>query len=217
VPSSLNKKCTKCLATKPASEFAGCRTAKDGLQHHCKKCNAEYYVANRGRILAQNAEHYQKNKAKKDAESTAWRKAHPDRHRKFVKNWVDQHPEEVRRQRREWYEQNAESCRQYSKEWRAQRPEAVRVHAHNRRATVKKNGGRISVDLWKTLLDEQNAQCPYCFADLLEVGFHLDHFMPLALGGKNEDHNIQLTCPSCNWRKHDTHPADFLKMMSVVK
>lgn len=48
------------------------------------------------------------------------------------------------------------------------------------------------------------------------TGFHIDHFVPLALGGKNEDWNILLTCPTCNGRKHAKHPAQFLREVFVV-
>lgn len=179
--------------------------------------SAAWYAANKERALVNCAEYYKNNKEKKNAQSSAWRKSHPGQHQQFVQNWINQNREQVREKKREWYEQNAEDCRQNAKDWKEKHPHEVRIQAHNRRATIKENGGKISSDLWQILLAEQDGQCPYCFADLYSVGFHLDHFMPLALGGANEDWNIQLTCPSCNWKKHDTHPADFLKQVGIIR
>lgn len=95
--------------------------------------------------------------------------------------------------------------------WRLANPEQCRVHIHNRRARKEQNGGTLSSNIVDILMSEQDGKCVYCFADLADVGFHLDHFMPVVLGGKNEDDNIQLTCPTCNCRKHAKHPAEFLK------
>jgi 5-methylcytosine-specific restriction endonuclease McrA len=37
---------------------------------------------------------------------------------------------------------------------------------------------------------------------------HVDHILPLALGGDNRRKNIQLLCPTCNLSKGAHHPID---------
>lgn len=44
------KKCYSCGETKPKSEFARCKTKKDGLQSNCKHCRKEWYQNNKEKI-----------------------------------------------------------------------------------------------------------------------------------------------------------------------
>lgn len=41
------------------------------------------------------------------------------------------------------------------------------------------------------------------------VGYHVDHVVPISLGGSDGPENLVLTCPNCNHRKHAKHPMDF--------
>lgn len=69
--------------------------------------------------------------------------------------------------------------------------------------------GRLSKGIVARLYRLQGGRCMYCPAELSEA-FNVDHYIPLALGGKNEDGNVQLLCPSCNRRKGAKHPFDFI-------
>jgi 5-methylcytosine-specific restriction endonuclease McrA len=44
----------------------------------------------------------------------------------------------------------------------------------------------------------------------------MDHIVPLALGGKNEDRNIQLLLPACNMKKSAKHPNDYMREMGYL-
>lgn len=60
--------------------------------------------------------------------------------------------------------------------------------------------------------DKENARrCACCRRNLGESGYHIDHVVPLALGGMHDDSNLQLLCPSCNMSKHAKHPIDFMQ------
>lgn len=69
--------------------------------------------------------------------------------------------------------------------------------------------GVLSEDIYDVLMSEQEGLCVYCQTDLNESGRHLDHIMPLALGGSNTDENVQLLCPTCNTSKGSTHPVEY--------
>ena len=82
-----------------------------------------------------------------------------------------------------------------------------------KRARYKKklrNAGRLSPGIVSRLFALQGGKCMYCSADLSRA-FHVDHFVPLALGGKNVDDNVQLLCPPCNVRKGAKRPEKFAK------
>ena len=43
----------------------------------------------------------------------------------------------------------------------------------------------------------------------IEGSGHLDHILPLALGGRHDDDNLQLLCGTCNMRKGARDPTEF--------
>lgn len=47
----------------------------------------------------------------------------------------------------------------------------------------------------------QNGRCPICGNVLQPRHIHVDHIVPLSLGGTNRLSNLQATCDACNLRK----------------
>ena len=60
------------------------------------------------------------------------------------------------------------------------------------------------------LLVKQRGKCAVCHCDVIE-NHHLDHIMPLALGGDNDRNNFQLLCQMCNLTKNAKHPVEFMQ------
>lgn len=94
--------------------------------------------------------------------------------------------------------------------WRIKNPEAVARHANNRRARKIEAGGVLSRGLSDRLFILQKGLCACCGAKLGKR-FHLDHIIPLAKGGTNDDSNIQLLTPKCNSQKSHKDPIDFMR------
>ena len=86
-----------------------------------------------------------------------------------------------------------ESVRNYRKK----NPDKVREWKQSRN---RKKYGRLPNGTVKNKQEAQQYKCVYCGTDT-SVKFHVDHIFPLALGGKHEPDNIQITCPSCNLKK----------------
>lgn len=82
--------------------------------------------------------------------------------------------------------------------------------SHNRRARNLGVAGEISHQSIDRLYDLQRGKCPCCGLPLGD-NYHLDHIMPLALGGTNTDDNIQLLRQECNNQKRAKHPIDFMQ------
>lgn len=55
-----------------------------------------------------------------------------------------------------------------------------------------------------------NGKCPCCKQPLGDE-FHLDHVIPLALGGPNTDDNMQLLRKTCNLQKSAKHPVQYMQ------
>jgi 5-methylcytosine-specific restriction endonuclease McrA len=94
--------------------------------------------------------------------------------------------------------------------WQRAHLELWRTHKQNRNAKKRGNGGTLSRGLSEKLFKLQGGKCACC-ALPLGKNFHLDHIMPIALGGPNIDSNIQLLRPRCNIQKKAKHPVDFMQ------
>ena len=66
------------------------------------------------------------------------------------------------------------------------------------------------MDIVEKLLKLQKGKCPCCSLPLGD-DFHLDHKMPLALGGDHVDDNMQLLKARCNMQKRASNPIDFMQ------
>lgn len=94
---------------------------------------------------------------------------------------------------------------------RKTKPIVFRVKAHRRRTRKKLAGGFHTEKDIAALWLLQDGRCAVNTShDLNDLGFHVDHWMPLALGGTNSVGNLRLLCPTCNLRKSKKDPADFL-------
>jgi hypothetical protein len=59
-----------------------------------------------------------------------------------------------------------------------------------------------------TLLKLQGQRCANCLRSL-DGGYHVDHIVPLVVGGANDRYNLQLLCPSCNCSKRACEPIEW--------
>lgn len=199
---------------------------KDG---RCKPCEvkrrAEYHAKNKEKRNTESAAWRELNKEKKKADaaeyyknnsearkeySRAWREANPELASATLKNYSITNREKRNQATAIWRAANPEKVKQRFKLWSAANPQAGRIRAQNRKSRKLLNGGVLSSDLPKKLFKLQKGKCACC-GKPLEGGYHLDHIMPLALGGANTDDNIQLLRPKCNLQKNMKHPIDFMQ------
>lgn len=176
------KTCSKCGKTKPLSAFSKSNRERDGLQYHCKEC-----------AKATNDAYLAANPEKRKAQTAAYRHANPDKCRASDSRWRAANPEKVQ---------------ELKASWAAENKEFYRLKSHERRARMA--GGKLSKGLSDRLFKLQHGKCACC-GKPLGNDYHLDHIMPLALGGTNEDSNIQLLRAECNLRKQAKHPIDFMR------
>lgn len=109
-----------------------------------------------------------------------------------------------------WNHANREKVRAFAAKWQKLNLEKRRVMAHNRRARKREAGGVLSQGLAEKLFVLQGGKCPCCKKPLGD-GFHLDHIVPLALGGPNINSNMQLLRAKCNLQKNASHPIEFMQ------
>lgn len=192
-----------------------CGTLFEG--RYCKVCKK-----------AIGAAYYAKNREAHMKKTNAWRDAHPEAVKAIRAAAHARDPEKARARQAAWRAANPDKVRQYSAmayaradkqkrksiiaEWHKKNPRARGIHEHNRRARAS---GKLSPDLPQKLFALQKGKCACCKRPLGK-DYHLDHILPLALGGENVDSNMQLLRALCNMQKHKKHPVDFMQQRGYL-
>lgn len=175
-----------------------------------RKRSRAYYEKNKEQAKAANRARHAKNR---DARNAA-KRAHYARNKAAIcaatAEWRRRNKRKYNAAKTRWNRKNLEKVRQCKREWNKRNPESLRVNKHNRRAREYGRGERLSVGLRARLLEEQNHRCAVCPADLRKTKSHMDHIVALARGGRNNDANIQLLCPSCNFSKQAKDQKEFV-------
>lgn len=79
---------------------------------------------------------------------------------------------------------------------------------NNRRARIKEAGGTFTATDVQWLWDQQHGNCCFCLEPLDRKTFHVDHYIPIARGGRNDRGNLRLLHAKCNQEKSWRDPID---------
>ena len=212
------KTCTKCGIGKPVAEFARDASKRDGLRSHCKECcragNAAWYVANPDKVKASAAAWRAANPEKYKAASVKWIAANSERKKAYDDAWAAANPDKRKASCAKWKSANRDKIKKAYAAWAKTKPESIRIRNQNRRARA--SGGKLSNGLADKLVKLQRGKCACGCGQLLGTDYHLDHIMPLALGGTNTDNNIQLLRKLCNLQKKAKHPVEFMQQRGFL-
>lgn len=139
-----------------------------------------------------------------------WKKDNKQHNRDYAMKRHWEKRDEIIEKTRQWRIKNPELAKKLTKEWHKKNPEANRKYAHIRKCRIKKTGGKYTLKEIRNLMNEQGCLCVYCKINISQK-YHVDHIMPISLGGSNWIENIQLLCVDCNQSKHNKHPEIFRK------
>lgn len=200
----------------------------------------------KARRVESSKRYYEKNKEKVKASAKEWKKANPEKVKQGAKvyrdatkeemkilqaAWIAKNPEKRRAISKRHYDKYSEEKRENSRNWYANNRDlakrvrdryrskpgyrAIDLNNQSKRRIRTSDGGRLSKNIVESLLSSQRGKCACCGLPLGR-DFHIDHIMPLALGGKNIDSNVQLLRSTCNLRKHAKHPVDYMQEMGKL-
>ena len=213
------KTCTACAQTKDPSEFGKHKAGAGGLRPTCKACCklawAAYVSKNQEKRLLAQAEYRAKNKDAIRAADLAYREKNKERELARGAAWRAENPEKERARTAAYRNANKAKDAARKAEYARKNPDVVRAIASRRRARVKGAAGTHTAADIKSLKQIQRSACAVCRADI-SASYHVDHVLPLALGGTNGKENLQLLCPSCNHSKSAKHPIDFMQQMGFL-
>lgn len=133
--------------------------------------------------------------------TAAWHIAHKDIVNARSAAWHAANKDIVNAQTAARYAANPDIRNARNAAWRAANPDKTRAIGARRRA--RKAGG--VPQRWRKRDDIPETLCYWCGADL-SGGGHLDHIMPISLGGPATPSNEAMTCAPCNLRKSNKHP-----------
>lgn len=191
--------CTKCMTQKDESMFSKNKNEKSGYQRRCKECvsifMADYYKDNKAEAKDRQKKNYEANKESINEYKVKHHLKNKEAANEKSKKWAKDNPKKIA-------ESNAK--------WRLKNPEMLRIYSQNRRALKRSAGGNLSKGLQQKLFKLQRGRCACC-GEILGDNYHMDHIMPLALGGENTDDNIQLLRQRCNNQKHSKDPISFMQ------
>lgn len=120
-----------------------------------------------------------------------------NKHRHYLANI-----EKIKKRAADWVVNNIERKLVREKQYRKDNPEKfVNAKAIRR---IRVGFDKLPYGTIPKQFAKQNGKCACCGVTLDK--YHVDHIMPLALGGRNIAENIQLLTPRCNLRKSAKHP-----------
>lgn len=173
----------------------------------------------------------QKYKAKHAEIAKRWREKNKGYLQAAKKQYVENNKEKVRLSKRRYYLENKDRCllmskmhkekhadryKAIQKEWRKNNKELIRANNRNRKSKLRNAEGSHT---HKDVMGKYHAQggmCAGCRKKVKYGEFHVDHIVPLALGGTNWPSNIQILCPSCNMSKGGRPPEHFYQKLGYL-
>jgi len=217
------KLCPKCQTEKSVELFSKDKTTKDGLQTRCKECAKAYQQtnaeANKEKIAKQGKSYREANKEKIAKRKKAYREANKDKRAEYIKT----HADRIAAQMKEYRQSNASKIVEYRKKYNQnnasklveyrkayfQTPigKAAKKNSNHKRRSITKQGDVTTQQLLEL---QQNAKaCYWCGISLKGKKVHVDHYVPLKLGGEHALNNLVVSCSHCNQNKHAKDPIKF--------
>lgn len=108
----------------------------------------------------------------------------------------------------EFRERINEKSRPSKQAWKKANPEKVATSGRIRRSRLLGAEGTHTAADIEEIHARQKYKCAECGKSTKKKK-HVDHIMPLALGGSNWPENLQILCPFCNDSKGAKHPIEF--------
>jgi 5-methylcytosine-specific restriction endonuclease McrA len=116
----------------------------------------------------------------------------------------------------QWREEHREQCSEYTRRWAKKNPEVLCAREARRRARIAKakfGDQKLVRAFYRWLREQPTIICHWCRKVVPLDQRCADHYVPLSKGGAHSVENLVPCCWSCNSRKRDMLPEEFLLTM----
>lgn len=137
-----------------------------------------------------------------------WHADNRERSRSNGRRWRHENLEHATAMNINYRRRNKERDTQLARERRRANPEYNRQVINRRRARINASVPQR----WKRS-DCPDHLCYWCGTELADITTHVDHIMPIALGGPATPDNEARTCVPCNKKKTDKHPLVWIAQL----
>lgn len=216
-------KCSSCASATFAKWLGNNREKRNKQQLVYRSENSEKTSAatkkwrenNPNKVAKALAAYRERNRERIALVAKEYKKKKSDQVKKKQKEWRDANKDKIREKSAAYKQKNKERIKALKDSWRSRNKNVEKIHNQNRRSRIKANGGKLSRDIVDRLLALQKGRCACCGL-VLGDKYHLDHIMPLSLGGSNTDSNVQILRAECNLKKRAKHPIDYMQSIGLL-
>jgi hypothetical protein len=190
-----------------------------------KRCNEEYRKKNKDKMKEYMKEYYKENKDK-------WPKK--EYNSEYFKEYYEKNKEKVSKRNKvcynkkrnerlekakEYYENNEDKIKEYQREYRkTKKGKEIERNKRNKRRSIY-NFSDITTDFLINL-KEETEYCPLCGCRLSnkrgDNKYHLDHIIPINVGGRHIMDNVRFICRKCNLTR-PKDGSDILEVKNEIK
>ena len=165
--------------------------SKDERKAHKKELHKEWEKRNADKLRKYHREYQSIRKDKQKLKYQRYMDRHPGRKRELHKLWYSKNKDKVKMRNGYYYERRKAAL--------------IDVPIGEKIKITK------WIQSWRCLLF---VKCHWCNRELRPSAVHIDHVLPITLGGKHRLNNLVVSCPRCNLSKHNKHPKQFLMELS---
>lgn len=203
------KPCAKCGCTERYAN-GSCKSCMVATNAKRSAYKAEWKARNKDRLHELDVAYRAANKDRIKANHVAWRSKNKHVTQRYAKEFADKNKEVLRERANAYYATHKEQAAVSRAKWRAANLDLRSEYEQKRRAQKRASESTLSRGMRKRLFTLQQGKCPCC-GQPLGTDYHLDHILPLKLGGTNTDGNVQLLRAVCNIQKGAKHPIDYMQ------
>lgn len=195
------KRCKVCGEVKPLDGFPRGSRTKDGRKALCKPCYCVRVKAERERdseaINARRRIAYLADAENKRTLDRANKLKNRDAVLARKRAYAAAHAAEARAKTLQWRAENLEYARRAAREYQKAYPEKQWARNATRRARVRNAPVVEKVDR-RAIIERDRSVCGICGEVVAPKDIHLDHIVPLFLGGTHTADNLRVTHQLCN-------------------